>query len=70
MIFDLGVGWPSKELKDGHKNEINCVQFSQDEKLIASFSFQDKKLIVWKVSLNFSLFNLTNYFSIVKTKTA
>lgn len=49
MIFDLGVGWPSKELKDGHRHEIDCVQFSANEKLVASFSFRDKLLVVWKV---------------------
>lgn len=51
MIFDLGVGWPSKELKAGHKYEIDCVQFSPNEKLVASFSFKDKRIVIWKVYL-------------------
>jgi WD40 repeat protein len=49
MIFDLGVGWPSKELKNGHKYDIDCVQFSANEKLVASFSFKDKLVVIWKV---------------------
>jgi WD40 repeat protein len=57
MIFDLGVGWPSKELKDGHKYDIDCVQFSPNEKLVASFSFKDKKLVIWKVNKKIKLFN-------------
>lgn len=51
MIFDLGVGWPSKELKDGHTKEIDIIQFSPNEKLLSSFSYQDKKLIVWTVNI-------------------
>ena len=50
MIFDLGVGWPSKELKNCHNNEINCVQFSPNEKLVASFSLLDKKIVIWRVN--------------------
>lgn len=60
MIFDLGVGWPSKELKAGHKYEIDCVQFSPNEKLVASFSLKDKRIVIWKVKLTRSSLNLGN----------